>query len=204
MPAGGDLSGSSTRLLTSPGIDPVWAPLPPAALEATSGTVIVKGPGGFGGAPVPAGTVRPLTTGTQVNAINGKAEVSFKPQAARPAAPPSTAVVEHAAFTVIRRTPTLMSLSIKRPSACSPRSASIARRRHRKPPPGKTHVKRGIRTCTHEVCAGPRDPPSYLVETSCSGTLVSVEAGVVFVTIRHGHHRTVRLSAGHSRFFAHV
>ena len=200
MPAGGDLSGSSTRFVTSPGLDPVWAPLPPAAAVATSGTVTVTGPGGSGGAPVPTGTVQTLPTGTQVNATNGSVVVAFKLQAAPAAVPPSIAFVVHAAFTAVGRTPTLMSLSVKRPSACSARSASIARAGRR----GTVRVRRGhFRILTNEVVAASH-LTDYLVATSCRGTLVKVTAGLVLVTVRHGHHRTVRVSAGHSLFVAHA
>jgi TolB protein len=201
MPAGGDVSGSSTRLVTSPGLDPVWAPLPAAAVVAASGTVTVTAPGASGGgAPASIGTVHTLSTGTRINATNGSVVVAFKLQAAPAAVPPSTALVVHAAFAVVQRTPTLLSLSIKRPSACSAKEASIARGSRR----GMVRVRRGhYRILTNEVIAASH-LTDYIVVTSCRGTLVKVTEGLVFVTVRHGHHRTVRLPAGHSFFAAHA
>lgn len=199
MPAAGDLRGFSTQFVTSPGIDPVWAPLPAASAVPRSGTVTVTAPGGSGGATVPTGTVRTLPTGTRVDATNGSVVVAFKLQAAPAAVPPSTALVTHAAFTVVGRTPTLMSLSIKRPRVCSARSASIARAGAR----GVVQVKRGhFRIVTKEVIAASH-LTEYRVASSCRGTLVKVTAGLVFVTARHGRRRTVEVAAGHSVFVAH-
>jgi hypothetical protein len=217
MPAGGDLTGSKTLPVTKLGLDPVWAALPPPAAKAKSGTVIVSEPGGSGGVPLPTGTVQMLPTGTRVNATNGSVEVAFKLQAAPAAVPKFTALVVNEAFTVVTRTPTLISLNVRGPTACSPRSASIGRagKRHflhirdlsravvaraaRKKRNGR---EKGYKVCRAHVCGGSRGT-DYLVETSCRGTLFKVTAGLVRVTERYGHHRTLGVvSAGHSLFVA--
>lgn len=187
---------SGLQLLSPSAVDPVWAALPVPVATSATGAVTVRAPGSAG--PRPIGAAPDLPTGTRVDAADGSVVVSFRLQTAPAALAPSTALVQNAVFTVVKRTPENLSLRLQRP-VCGSRVASTARRRRRRTP--RVTIRGGHQTTiTREVIVASH-LTAYLVAESCRGTLVSVTKGLVVVRVRRGRRRTVRVPAGHS-FFA--
>lgn len=186
--------GVVPTLLASFGLDPVWAPLPPPTVARSVGNVTVTSPGSS--AAVPISSASTLPTGTTVNALAGGVQVEFKLQAAPAGVPPSTAVVRGAVFTIVKRTPSLLSLSLRPPACGSARAAARRQSSHR----GTVRVTRGhYRVLTGQIIAASH-LTAYVVTDTCAGTRVTVTAGLVLVTPRHGHRRTVPVAAGHTYF----
>lgn len=191
----GATSDAPATLLTSPGVDPVWAPvLAPTATKAT-GNVTVKAPGsstmtiststGQVRAPSAPGAAPALTltTGTVVNAVAGSVKVDFKPQSESLQASPSTALVTDAAFTVAGTNSQTQTLILK-PPACG--VTAVTARRHPAPTKRETvRIKGRFRVLNNYIGAGASDP-AYAIVYTCQGTQVKVTSGAVIVTLLHG------------------
>jgi hypothetical protein len=187
---------SAPVLITDRAVDAVWSVLPPPVGGQISGTVTVSKPGAattpIAGSPV-------LSTGTTVNANAGTGLVVFKAQATPPSAAPSTARVQGGQFTVIRRTVRLLWLRVH-PPACA--AVAAARRPRRSSRRVTARVKRGHFGFIAGHTPLDSEGTNYAFVYDCSGLHLTVSEGVVVVTLRHGRHRRVRVSAGHSLFVA--
>lgn len=193
-PLNGAPFGMVPTLLAPVGLDAVWAALPAPTAARAVGTVTVTAPGSSSAMPISSASTLP--TGTTVNALAGAVQVDFKLQAAPASVPPSTAVVRGAVFTIVKRTPSLLSLSLRPPACGRARAARRAPASHR----ATVRVTRGhYRVLAGHIIAASH-LTAYVVTDTCAGTRVTVTEGLVIVTPRNGHGRTVRVAAGHTYF----
>jgi hypothetical protein len=192
VPSSGETAGVSATDLFAVGVDPVWAPQLVPAAASVSGTATVTPPGSSAAIPLSATTQLP--SGSLVAAQSASVTVAFKPQAEGVSAPPSTATVSHATFSIVSRTAQLLSLSLK-PPACG--SAAVAASPNREVV-GIRHGHYSVRT--RQIIAASHET-TYTVVYTCQGTRVTVTSGLVVATWQRGNHRSVRIRAGHS-FFA--
>ncbi len=150
-----------------------------------------------GTATVPVLPAAPLPVDTVVAAPDTSIQVTFKPQAEPLTAPPSTALVSHGTFTIASRTPSLLSLNLRPPARCrAARTASPNREGE-----ATVHVRHGHTGVRTRQIFADSHLTTWTLTYSCQGTKVKVTAGLVFVTLLHGHHRLVKVPRGHS-FFA--
>lgn len=193
-------------------VDAVWAPVvPPAATRAT-GTVTVTLPGqspmtissASGAVTNPATapgapSALALTTGTLVDATAGTVKVNFRAATEAPTVTPSTAVVAGLAVKVGATTTQAQTLQLSLPG-CG-QAAVVARNKRRRGRRGSGNFNGShLHPVSNQVGLGAGDP-TYRVVITCTGTRVTVSAGAVVATYRHGRHRHVLIRAGHTKFF---
>lgn len=199
----GEPAGARATEVAPAGLYPTWAAVEPPdpTAAAVAGTVLATTPGSS--TPVPLTGTTPLMTGTQVDASQGTAQVTFKPRVVALTAPPSTALIRHLAFTVLRKTVGDLSLQIT--SVCARHATaltavSIAGR----PPsryPSRVSVHRGHMSFNIPG-QGYLDSigTTYTFGYSCQGTELAVQSGTVLVTLNHGRRRHQQVTAGGKLF----
>lgn len=161
-------SGASTTAKTLvAGQNPAWAPRP-----------------------LPAASI-PIDT--EVAAANPQL-VSFRPRGA-PAGKLSTALIEGASFSVVRRTPSVVTLRIKPPD-CSTAHARLRRRASR------VRVTNGHYNVRNDHLIAASHETAYTVTETCRGSTVKVTEGLVIVRPRRHPNRMFRVRAGRPRHVA--